>query len=249
MQDDPPDEMYRSHEDPSSQGSDSQLGITVDKGLRKGHGAVEVSPSYAHHPVREAHGYLHSHMASVRERDLVQGEERHLEEASKKKHVESEPGLLGCLPQPHNHSRLAWPSRQRPAIHVQPPALTHSQDHTPEHNPKSDLLTVEYQQTYPTSALLSSSIPYLSHKHSYYSHLTLTQDTQDNSYPGYKAQGAYMASGIPNEQQAYLADGNYATTTRSSTSPPPVAHRRGYQACDACRKRKVRCDLGSMPLP
>lgn len=23
-------------------------------------------------------------------------------------------------------------------------------------------------------------------------------------------------------------------------------HRRGYQACDPCRKRKVKCDLGSM---
>lgn len=26
---------------------------------------------------------------------------------------------------------------------------------------------------------------------------------------------------------------------------PPVQHRRGYQACDPCRKRKVKCDLGS----
>lgn len=24
-----------------------------------------------------------------------------------------------------------------------------------------------------------------------------------------------------------------------------AAHRRGYQACDPCRKRKVKCDLGS----
>ena len=23
-------------------------------------------------------------------------------------------------------------------------------------------------------------------------------------------------------------------------------HRRGYQACDPCRRRKVKCDLGSM---
>jgi hypothetical protein len=32
-------------------------------------------------------------------------------------------------------------------------------------------------------------------------------------------------------------------------SPSPSAapqHRRGYQACDPCRKRKVKCDLGSM---
>ena len=25
----------------------------------------------------------------------------------------------------------------------------------------------------------------------------------------------------------------------------PSQHRRGYQACDPCRKRKVKCDLGS----
>lgn len=32
---------------------------------------------------------------------------------------------------------------------------------------------------------------------------------------------------------------------------PVVQHRRGYQACDPCRKRKVKCDLGSQfaPLP
>jgi len=33
-----------------------------------------------------------------------------------------------------------------------------------------------------------------------------------------------------------------------SPSPPPSQHRRGYQACDPCRKRKVKCDLGSMFL-
>lgn len=31
---------------------------------------------------------------------------------------------------------------------------------------------------------------------------------------------------------------------RNSSSPQPQ-HRRGYQACDPCRKRKVKCDLGS----
>ena len=30
-----------------------------------------------------------------------------------------------------------------------------------------------------------------------------------------------------------------------SPSPSTPAHRRGYQACDPCRKRKVKCDLGS----
>ncbi|KMP08999.1 hypothetical protein CISG_04083 [Coccidioides immitis RMSCC 3703] len=33
-----------------------------------------------------------------------------------------------------------------------------------------------------------------------------------------------------------------------SPSPPPQ-HRRGYQACDPCRKRKVKCDLGSVDNP
>jgi hypothetical protein len=33
-----------------------------------------------------------------------------------------------------------------------------------------------------------------------------------------------------------------------SLSPTPQ-HRRGYQACDPCRKRKVKCDLGSTLIP
>ncbi|KAL1996230.1 hypothetical protein VTN49DRAFT_282 [Thermomyces lanuginosus] len=32
-------------------------------------------------------------------------------------------------------------------------------------------------------------------------------------------------------------------------SPAPPQHRRGYQACDPCRKRKVKCDLGSVDNP
>lgn len=35
---------------------------------------------------------------------------------------------------------------------------------------------------------------------------------------------------------------NDATQARSDTRP----HRRGYQACQRCRERKVKCDLGSM---
>jgi hypothetical protein len=34
-------------------------------------------------------------------------------------------------------------------------------------------------------------------------------------------------------------------SARRSTSPANTHHRRGYQACDPCRKRKVKCDLGS----
>jgi Fungal Zn(2)-Cys(6) binuclear cluster domain len=38
-----------------------------------------------------------------------------------------------------------------------------------------------------------------------------------------------------------------ARDQRSET--PPSQHRRGYQACDPCRKRKVKCDLGSALCP
>lgn len=37
---------------------------------------------------------------------------------------------------------------------------------------------------------------------------------------------------------------NASRELRSET--PPTQHRRGYQACDPCRKRKVKCDLGSV---
>ncbi|KAL4920545.1 hypothetical protein BDW62DRAFT_198850 [Aspergillus aurantiobrunneus] len=39
------------------------------------------------------------------------------------------------------------------------------------------------------------------------------------------------------------------TSARRSSSPPNTQHRRGYQACDPCRKRKVKCDLGSVDNP
>ncbi|KAL2817721.1 hypothetical protein BDW59DRAFT_152401 [Aspergillus cavernicola] len=38
------------------------------------------------------------------------------------------------------------------------------------------------------------------------------------------------------------------TSARRSASPQ-TQHRRGYQACDPCRKRKVKCDLGSVDNP
>lgn len=48
----------------------------------------------------------------------------------------------------------------------------------------------------------------------------------------------------------------YAHQSRAPKSPSPSPshqgqqpqHRRGYQACDPCRKRKVKCDLGSKTL-
>ncbi|PGH03407.1 hypothetical protein AJ79_07373 [Helicocarpus griseus UAMH5409] len=39
------------------------------------------------------------------------------------------------------------------------------------------------------------------------------------------------------------------SSPRRSPSPAAPQHRRGYQACDPCRKRKVRCDLGSVDNP
>ncbi|KAI9375271.1 hypothetical protein BJX61DRAFT_549938 [Aspergillus egyptiacus] len=42
----------------------------------------------------------------------------------------------------------------------------------------------------------------------------------------------------------------YSRETSARKSPsPPTQHRRGYQACDPCRKRKVKCDLGSVDNP
>ncbi|PWY94143.1 hypothetical protein BO94DRAFT_621583 [Aspergillus sclerotioniger CBS 115572] len=49
----------------------------------------------------------------------------------------------------------------------------------------------------------------------------------------------------------------YAHQSRAPKSPSPSPshqgqqpqHRRGYQACDPCRKRKVKCDLGSVDNP
>ncbi|KAJ9350535.1 transcriptional regulator family: Fungal Specific TF [Paecilomyces variotii] len=43
------------------------------------------------------------------------------------------------------------------------------------------------------------------------------------------------------------SNGLYSESSKS-LSPQPH-HRRGYQACDPCRKRKVKCDLGSVDNP
>ncbi|KAE8386725.1 hypothetical protein BDV23DRAFT_138644 [Aspergillus alliaceus] len=45
-------------------------------------------------------------------------------------------------------------------------------------------------------------------------------------------------------------NGLYTQNSQSQKSPSPQpSHRRGYQACDPCRKRKVKCDLGSVDNP
>lgn len=41
-----------------------------------------------------------------------------------------------------------------------------------------------------------------------------------------------------------MGDSSVGRDPGKSQSPTPQ-HRRGYQACDPCRKRKVKCDLGS----
>ncbi|KAK2748142.1 hypothetical protein FQN57_001266 [Myotisia sp. PD_48] len=51
------------------------------------------------------------------------------------------------------------------------------------------------------------------------------------------------ASGQPQD----LTDDPRYSPQRSLS--PPAQHRRGYQACDPCRKRKVKCDLGSVDNP
>ncbi|EAW13183.1 Zn(II)2Cys6 transcription factor domain-containing protein [Aspergillus clavatus NRRL 1] len=47
-----------------------------------------------------------------------------------------------------------------------------------------------------------------------------------------------------------LQEDLYSQNGQSQKSPSPQPqHRRGYQACDPCRKRKVKCDLGSVDNP
>jgi Fungal Zn(2)-Cys(6) binuclear cluster domain len=50
--------------------------------------------------------------------------------------------------------------------------------------------------------------------------------------------------------QSYVQSSSYESAdvedTKQEPTPPRDQHRRGYQACDPCRKRKVKCDLGSM---
>lgn len=38
---------------------------------------------------------------------------------------------------------------------------------------------------------------------------------------------------------------NPSAVENKQPSPPRGEHQRSYQACDACRQRKVKCDLGS----
>lgn len=62
--------------------------------------------------------------------------------------------------------------------------------------------------------------------------------------PTHHRRSAFMAaSAISADQQLSLAESSYAGLSRSSESPPPI-HKRGYQACDGCRKRKVKCEMG-----
>jgi hypothetical protein len=40
-----------------------------------------------------------------------------------------------------------------------------------------------------------------------------------------------------------------STNDQSQSQPPPPQHKRVYQACIPCRRRKVKCDLGSVDSP
>lgn len=55
---------------------------------------------------------------------------------------------------------------------------------------------------------------------------------------------------VPQVAQQLSASGTpNGTGGPAQTSPPSTAHRRVYQACIPCRKRKVKCDLGSVDNP
>jgi hypothetical protein len=55
----------------------------------------------------------------------------------------------------------------------------------------------------------------------------------------YESASAAAAADLDDDNDLDVGD------TRQGSSPPRDLHRRGYQACDPCRKRKVKCDLGS----
>ncbi|OXV08517.1 hypothetical protein Egran_03713 [Elaphomyces granulatus] len=59
--------------------------------------------------------------------------------------------------------------------------------------------------------------------------------------------GSPCLDGASQPNKSFYPQDNLSTLR--SPSPPPSQHRRGYQACDPCRKRKVKCDLGSVDNP
>ena len=58
---------------------------------------------------------------------------------------------------------------------------------------------------------------------------------------------AMTTSNQPFQQSASFESAEGEETKQEAT-PPRDQHRRGYQACDPCRKRKVKCDLGSQSI-
>lgn len=48
-----------------------------------------------------------------------------------------------------------------------------------------------------------------------------------------------------NTSDAVYQGSDTAADAADAAAAAAAAHRRGYQACDPCRKRKVKCDLGS----
>ncbi|RAL14573.1 Zn(II)2Cys6 transcription factor domain-containing protein [Aspergillus homomorphus CBS 101889] len=57
------------------------------------------------------------------------------------------------------------------------------------------------------------------------------------------------APAITGQQEPLYSHNGQDQNTKSPSPQPHSQHRRGYQACDPCRKRKVKCDLGSVDNP
>ncbi|KIW21589.1 hypothetical protein PV08_02169 [Exophiala spinifera] len=67
------------------------------------------------------------------------------------------------------------------------------------------------------------------------------------SYPG-QVPAADLAHAGLYKADSYSPEPGADSTTQSRTDNRPQ-HRRGYQACQRCRERKVKCDLGSVDAP
>ncbi|KAI2136831.1 hypothetical protein LOZ27_006056, partial [Ophidiomyces ophidiicola] len=63
------------------------------------------------------------------------------------------------------------------------------------------------------------------------------------------APGGGARGGFRFEYAVFLLNKDVEQLLDRAASSPPPQHRRGYQACDPCRKRKVKCDLGSVDNP
>jgi len=67
-----------------------------------------------------------------------------------------------------------------------------------------------------------------------------------NPYPVYMAFDAVRPASSQEGARASDYQESSSPEPREDGTNPPSRHRRGYQACQHCRDRKVKCDLGSM---